>query len=166
MKLTISKIVAVYDKSSKGVAYVAKNGKPYKKATLKFVETGEKLVGANQWDGELFKEGQELDGEIETREYNGKQYFDLKVASKKTIEASKLAQLEFTVAKHDFQLKQVIEWMKKHSTPATPMPNFDVDSKGKEVGTKTVSRPVLNGSDVKVEVPDDIDDIDPNDIPF
>lgn len=151
MKLKISKIVAVYDKSSKGVAYVTKTGKPYKKATLKFVETGEKLVGANQWDGELFKEGQVLDGEIAEREYNGKKYFDLKVTSKKEREATEITALKFAVAKHDFLIKQMVEWIKSHATPSHPMPNFDTDSQGKPVGKHT--EPID-------------DEINPEDIPF
>lgn len=134
MKLTVNKIVGVYDKSKDGKAFVTKTGKPYKKATVTFTETGEKLVTVMVWTGQTCDVGQVFEGEITEREWNGNKYYDLKVVSEKDKQADELAKIKFSLAKHDSQIKDIISFLKEKfpnqpireniTSAGTPVPTF------------------------------------------
>lgn len=133
MKHTISAVVGVFATKKDGTALMTKTGKPYKKATLKFTETGDKLVSSMVWDGNPDpKVGDVLEGEVTSREYNGNTYYDFKQATK----ASKVVEMEFSIANINRKLDQVIAFLKEKYPPngtgltsaGTPVPDFKANT--------------------------------------
>ena len=112
-KYTVTKILATYEKSKDGKAFITKNNKPYKKANVNFTETGDKKVTVMIWEGEKCEVNQVYEGNIEEREWQGNKYYDLKVPSKKDAQRSEMNKLSFTIDKHDFQIKELQEIVRK-----------------------------------------------------
>lgn len=130
MKYTISTVVGVFATKKDGTPLMTKTGKPYKKATVKFSEMGDKMIGMMVWSGNPDPAvGAILEGEVESREYKGNTYYDFKEAKK----ANRVAELEFSIANIDRKLNQIVEFLKVKFPPngagltsaGTPVPNFE-----------------------------------------
>jgi hypothetical protein len=143
MKLKINQIVGMFDKSKDGKPFVTQYGKPYKKATVKFVETGEKLVSMPVWSGQKDPiVGDMVEGEITEREWKGNKYYDFKADKKDDKAALEVAQLKFSIANTNRKLdsltvlfyKEFPKYDKKDMTvtsTGSPMPDFGTSSTGK-----------------------------------
>ncbi len=141
MKLTVKQIVGVYDKTKDGKPFVTKNGKSYKKATVTFVETGEKMVTVMVWNDKTCEIGQVFEGEIEEREWQGKKYYDLKVINEKQKQEDKIAQMDFSIANLDRKVKEIQVFLqgkypkelKGVTLPPIPQPDFEQNRPQKEM---------------------------------
>lgn len=118
-KLTIQTVVGMFDKSKAGVAFVTKTGKPYKKATVKFKELGDKMVGMMVWDGDKCEVGQVVEGTIEEREWNGNKYYDLKVVSQKEKVNTEILATKTQISQVILQLQKITQWAKTKGFDAT-----------------------------------------------
>ncbi len=116
MKLTIKTVLGMYDKTKDGTPLVIKSGKaigkPYQKANVTFIETGEKVVSMNVWSGNKCEVGQVMEGDIAEREWQGKKYYDFKAINKEAKHDMELGQIKFALAKHDTQIKDIQEFLK------------------------------------------------------
>jgi hypothetical protein len=110
-----------------------------RKSYIKAKEHGDKFL--NIWcnkETDNWKEGSVVEVEdVVEREYNGKMYYDVKQINKDTQQANELGQIKFALAKHDFQIKELQEQVKKlvgvKEEVQVPEPNFDKDSKGNTI---------------------------------
>lgn len=97
-----------------------------KKTGVQFKEYGE--VWHDIWMGGL-KEGQELEGTRESREYQGKTYWDFKLPKKEDIQNAQNAKLEHIltkVAHNTFLLEQILEAVKGKPKLIDPMDGRDL----------------------------------------
>lgn len=135
-KLTINTIVGIYDKSKDGKAFITKTNKPYKKATVKYTETGDKMVTMPVWSGNQEpKVGDVVQGEITERDWQGKKYYDFK-ADKKEDETKLLtAQFRFSIARVDARIDEIQEFLRsqypqfsRKSMQTLEEPTFEVNN--------------------------------------
>lgn len=141
-KLTITKIFKKERTS-------ARTGKPYISLSIQTKEYGSRyLSGFGSKETDKWKEGDvvELDvTESEKTDKDNKPYLNWKLVEK----PDEVAQLAFSVAKHDMQIKEIQSFLrsmfpnkmgvKKDDYPQyTGQPNFDVDEVNAELGVITI----------------------------
>lgn len=127
MNHKITKIISVYEKTKDGKPFVTKKGKSFKKQTVALKEYGENMVTVPIWQGkELLQVDDVIDGEVTTREWQDKTYYDFNWAKKDSV-LDEIARLNFRQDQDHEDIQKIIKFLKE-KFPAKadhPMPNFE-----------------------------------------
>lgn len=130
MKYIISKVLGVYSKGKDGQEYRTKKGDPYRKANVHFNEEGEKIIGVFLWDNQACEVGDEYEGTIESREYEGKTYYSFNGKKKEDKYLVEIAALKFSLANANRKIDEIVSFLKEkpwlspsiQSTQVTSLP--------------------------------------------
>lgn len=111
-KIIIKKLI-VSDKSKDGTPFVSKKGQPYKKVNL---SDGSKWYSCFQgaWNSS-WSEGQEIEVEVEAKEYNGKTFYNIKAPQRSGGFGGNTQALEGLLGSIDTKLSTLIELLKGKS---------------------------------------------------
>lgn len=143
---TVAKILGVFDKAKSGQPFVTKKGDPYKKANVNFAGLEGKIVSVAIWQGETCEVGDEYEGIVESREYEGKTYYSFSGKKKEDKNAVEIAALKFSLQNAHRKIDEIVSflkekpWLKPVQTPLPP--------------------------EVKAAQVETADEINPEDIPF
>lgn len=116
MKYTVKKVWGNNSEDFNKKPYVIKTGgnagKPYKVAKVSVAEYGDQKVKVTKWDNQDVKVEDVLEGEIKEKEFNGVKYLELDTQKESPI-MTKIAQIEFALAKHDKYIKEIVAEVKR-----------------------------------------------------
>ena len=137
--LTLGKVTK-YTEGKDGKPYKDKNGRPFARASVRFIEMGEDYFGGF-WNDKL-EEGAKVDVEVYEEVYEGKTYKKFRVAKKEDKLALELSEIKTKLGKMNFDIQTIL----KHLSGESP----------------------LNLTSAGTKIPDfsEIDDIPPEDVPF